>query len=62
MQARVSQYMNEIISLTIMGLMIIALIAGQAGASPQPVASNQLAEASAQLTNENDLKFRHEGE
>ena len=32
MRARIAQYMNEIVSLTIMALMCIALIGGQADA------------------------------
>jgi len=35
MRSRIAQYMNEIVSLTIMALMSVALIAGQAGASQQ---------------------------
>ena len=36
MRSSIAQYLNEIVSLTIMALMCIALIAGQAGATPQP--------------------------
>ena len=35
MRARIAQYMNEIVSLTIMALMCIALIGGQADAYQQ---------------------------
>jgi hypothetical protein len=35
MRAQVAQYLNEIVSLSIMGLMCVALVAGQAGAAPQ---------------------------
>ena len=35
MRARFTQYLNEIVSLTIMGLMCVALVAGRAGAAPQ---------------------------
>ena len=33
MRAKVAQYLNEIVSLTILGLMCLALVAGQAGAA-----------------------------
>ena len=42
MQSRIAQYMNEIVSLTIMALMCVALVAGQAGASQQESASPRL--------------------
>lgn len=38
MQSSIAQYLNEIVSLTIMALMFIALVAGQAGAEPRPTA------------------------
>ena len=34
MQALIRRYLNEIVSLTVMGLMCVALVAGQAGAAP----------------------------
>ena len=36
MRSPIAQYLNEIVSLTIMALMLLAFVAGQAGASPQP--------------------------
>jgi hypothetical protein len=36
MKALWKRYLNEIIGLTIMGLMTIALVAGQAQATPDP--------------------------
>lgn len=35
MKAKIAQYLNEIVSLAVMLLMVVALIAGQAGAMPQ---------------------------
>ena len=35
MKAKIAQYLNEIVSLTVMLLMAAALIAGQVGATPQ---------------------------
>ncbi len=35
MKAKIAQYLNEIVSLAVMLLMVVALIAGQAGATPE---------------------------
>jgi hypothetical protein len=37
MRSKFAQYLNEIVSLTVMGLMCLALVAGQAGASQATV-------------------------
>jgi hypothetical protein len=36
MRSSIAQYLNEIVSLTIMALMCIAFVAGQADARPKP--------------------------
>lgn len=36
MRSSIAQYLNEIVSLTILALMCIAFVAGQAGATPMP--------------------------
>ena len=59
MRAQVAQYLNEIISLSILALMSLALIAGQAGAAPQE--GPELTEVPA-LVIEVDLSIRHKGE
>lgn len=41
MKARMGQYLNEVVSLSIMLLMAIALIAAQAGASSPDIASDE---------------------
>ncbi len=35
MKSKITQYMSEIISLSVMLLMVVALVAGQVGATPQ---------------------------
>ena len=35
MKAKIAQYLNEIVSLAVMLLMVVALVAGQAGATPE---------------------------
>lgn len=50
MKAKIAQYLNEIVSLVVMLLMVVALIAGQAGAMPQAgsaIAAGTVDEASA---------------
>lgn len=64
-QTRVAQYLNEIVSLTIMGLMILALAAGRAGADVGQQVRNpaQAAdEPAAELVIAVDFSIRHEGE
>jgi len=62
MRARFAQYGNEIISLTVMALMSIALVAGQAGAvqvvDDEPVLDFAM---HAMISAEN-FSIRHEGE
>ncbi len=57
MQAKVAQYLNEIVSLAIMALMIVALVAAQRapleGAGIQALSEVVVAE---------ELRFRHSGE
>lgn len=48
MRSSIAQYMNEIVSLTIMALMCIALVAGQAGAEPRPAADEPRVPGAAQ--------------
>ena len=43
MRQCVAQYLNEIVSLTIMALMCVALISGQAGAAQRAAAEERLA-------------------
>ena len=73
MRARVAQYLNEIISLIVMGLMITALVAGQAsGATEQTSHAFEeaddrilLAELRAdgdELVLDVDFRFRPQGE
>ncbi len=50
MKAKIAQYLNEIVSLVVMLLMVVALIAGQAGAMSQAgsaIAAGTVDEASA---------------
>lgn len=69
-QTRVSQYLNEIVSLTIMGLMLLALAGGtagadagrRAGAPPGGIASEIVSEKAGELVIAVDFRFRHEGE
>lgn len=57
MSARVTQYLNEIVSLTVMALLAIALAAGEADAgSDREDVSGQAMVAG------NDFGFRHQGE
>ena len=61
MRSRVAQYMNEIISLSIMALLVVALVAQQAGAGMRAGATPAEPEAPA-LVIEVDFSFRHNGE
>ena len=40
MRSTIAQYLNEIVSLTVLGLMCIALVAGQAGAAQMQTANS----------------------
>tara|TARA_R110002049_G_scaffold54869_35_gene152513 strand:+ start:10819 stop:10998 length:180 start_codon:yes stop_codon:yes gene_type:complete len=57
MQLRVAQYLNEIVSLSFMGLLIIALVAGQANSTARAAAKPQ-----AEPITETTLDFRQQGE
>ena len=56
MQRRPKRYLNEIVSLSVMTLMIVALAAGQAA---EPADG---AEAPTTMVAEHDSRFRHDGE
>ena len=62
MRSRAAQYLNEIVSLTFMGLMILALVAGQAIATPQAEVPAVDAPAEPGLVIEIDFSFRQQGE
>lgn len=42
MKAKAAQYLNELVSLTIMSLMVVALIAGQASAESRALAMDRM--------------------
>ena len=56
MQRRATRYLNEIVSLSVMTLLIAALAAGQAA---EPA---DRAEASTTMVAEHDSRIRHDGE
>ncbi len=62
MRARLAQYSNEFVSLTVMALMSIALIAGQAGAAQAPAAEPTVEVTEHVLVVDIDFRSRHEGE
>ena len=51
-------YLNEIVSLSVMLLMIIALVAGQADAKSHEQARYDAAAARTDLTNKTDMPFK----
>ena len=57
MQAKVAQYLNEIVSLTIMALMITALVSAQSA----PAEGTGM-EAPPEVAVAEELRFRHSGE
>lgn len=57
MQAKIAQYLNEIVSLTIMALMITALVSAQS--TPLDGAG---IEAPSEFAVAEELRFRHSGE
>jgi hypothetical protein len=59
MRATISKYLNDILSLTVMVLMIAALIAGQAGARQHDSLEAQPERA---LAVDIDFSFRQKGE
>jgi len=62
MRARLAQYRNEFFSLSIMALMSIALIAGQAGAMQAPAAEPIVDVTEHVMVIDIDFRSRHEGE
>ena len=62
MRAQLAQRTNDIVSLTILMLMSIALIAGQAGAAQQGAAEPLLEGAEHVLVIDIDVSFRQRGE
>ncbi len=62
MRARLAQHTNDVISLTILMLMSIALIAGQAGAAQRGAAEPLLEVAEHVLVINIDVSFRQRGE
>ena len=62
MRARIAQHTNDVISLTILMLMSIALIAGQARAAQHRAAEPVLDEPEHVLVIDIDLSFRQQGE
>ena len=62
MRARLEQYSNDIVSLSILMLMSIALIAGQAGAAQNGEAEPVLEVHEPVLVIDIDLSFRQHGE
>ncbi len=62
MRARLAQYSNELVSLTIMALMSIALIAGQAGTAQAAADEPTVDVTEHVLVVDIDFRSRHEGE
>ncbi len=62
MRARLAQYSNEFVRLTIMALMSIALVAGQAGASQAYAGEPTVDITEHVLLVDIDFRIRHEGE
>lgn len=62
MQARIAQYANEFVSLTILGLMVLALVAGEAAATPQDVSPAEMTPEEPGFVIEIDFSFRQKGE
>ena len=62
MRARLAQHTNDVVSLTVLMLMSIALIAGQAGAAQHGVAEPLLEDAEHVLVIDIEVSFRQRGE
>jgi len=62
MRATLAQYTNEFVSLTVMALLSIALIAGQADATQRVASESTEGDAARVLVIDVDLSFRQEGE
>jgi hypothetical protein len=62
MRATLAQYTNDIVSLTVMALMSIALVAGQVGAAEHIASEPTGSDILHVLQIDIDLSFRQEGE
>ncbi len=59
MQSRVAQYLNEAVSLTMLGLLVLAFVAGQTGKAQEAIAAADNATA---VVAELSLSIRQQGE
>ena len=59
MQSRVAQYLNEAVSLTMLGLLVLAFVSGQTGKAQEAVAAADNATA---VVAELSLSIRQQGE
>ncbi len=59
MQPRIAQYLNEIVSLTMLAILVLAFVAGQAGAAEEPRVS---ADDATTVVAEFSLSIRQKGE
>lgn len=59
MQTRIAQYLNEVVSLTMLALLVAAFVAGQTGAAKEAVAAADNATA---VVAELGLSIRQQGE
>ncbi len=59
MQSRVAQYLNEIVSLTMLALLVAAFVAGQTSTAQEAVAS---ADSATAVVAELSLSIRQQGE
>ena len=59
MQTRVAQYLNEIVSLTMLALLVVAFVAGQLGEAQQAIAA---ADSANDVVAELSLSIRQQGE
>jgi len=62
MRATLAQYTNDIVSLTVLALLSIALIAGQADATQRVARESTEGDAARVLVIDVDHRFRQEGE
>ena len=59
MQSRVAQYLNEVVSLTMLGLLVAAFVAGQTGEAKEAV---NAADSATAVVAELSLSIRQQGE
>ncbi len=59
MQTRVAQYLNEVVSLTMLALLVAAFVAGQTGKAQEAVAA---ADSATAVVAELSLSIRQQGE